>query len=122
MEIVEKNKVTVYRYDGQYGTIYSIGVSNKKQDGSYENGYLQARFKKGVELENKTEIYITNAFPKWKIENKKANIQYIFINEFKTIDEQIAPTKKTLEEKEDISKIYEDFGNEIEINSEELPF
>ena len=41
---------------------YSMGVSGKKQDGSWVNAYMDIRFKKGVVLENKTKINITNGF------------------------------------------------------------
>ncbi len=41
---------------------YSTSVSNKREDGSYENMFISVNFKKGVEVENKTKINITNAF------------------------------------------------------------
>ena len=41
---------------------YSTGISNKLIDGSYDNAYITIQFKKGIELENKTKINITNGF------------------------------------------------------------
>lgn len=41
---------------------YATGVSNKRQDGSYVNAYLDVRFRKGVVLENKSKINIKNGF------------------------------------------------------------
>ncbi len=41
---------------------YTTSISNKKEDGSYENAYLQVQFRKGVELENKTRINIKDGF------------------------------------------------------------
>ena len=41
---------------------YATGVSNKRQDGSYVNAYLDVRFRKGVVVENKTRINIKNGF------------------------------------------------------------
>ena len=41
---------------------YTTSISNKKEDGSYENAYLQVQFRKGVELENKTKINIKDGF------------------------------------------------------------
>lgn len=41
---------------------YSTTISNKNMDGSYDNAYITVQFKKGVELENKTKINITNGF------------------------------------------------------------
>lgn len=41
---------------------YSTGISNKLMDGSWDNAYFPVQFKKGVEVENKTKINITNGF------------------------------------------------------------
>lgn len=41
---------------------YTTSISNKKQDGSYENAYLQVQFRKDVELESKTKINIKDGF------------------------------------------------------------
>ena len=48
--------------NGKY-TLYSIGVSSKDTNGGWVNGFLNVRFKKGVEVANKTKIKINNAFP-----------------------------------------------------------
>ena len=44
-------------FKSEYG--YSTAISNKNQDGEYENMYLSVQLPKGVELENKTMIEIT---------------------------------------------------------------
>lgn len=119
MEIVEKNKVTVFRFDGQYGASYSIGLSKKTQDGKQEYGYMPVRFKKDVELENKAQIYIKSAWLSFNVKDKRT-FPFIFINEFTTINETKEKIKK--EEKIDNMEIYEDFGKEIELNQEDLPF
>lgn len=41
---------------------YSTTISNKNQDGTYDNMYIAVNFKKGITLENKTKIDITNGF------------------------------------------------------------
>lgn len=45
---------------------FSTSISNKKQDGTYENMYISVQFPKNderaQEMPNKTKIYITNAF------------------------------------------------------------
>ena len=48
MKIVEEKEVTIYRYDGQYGANYSVGLSKKNKEGQYENGYMSCKFKKDV--------------------------------------------------------------------------
>ena len=111
MDIINKNKVMVFRYDGQYGSSYSIGLSKKDQNGKYINGYMPVRFRKGAELENKTEIEITKAWLDFNVKDKKT-YPFIFISEFKTLNE----------EKQDNTKEYEDFGKEIELTDEDYPF
>lgn len=54
--------VMVFRDDkGKYPR-YCIGVSSKDKDGNWINGYINCSFLKGVELEDKTKIYINDSF------------------------------------------------------------
>lgn len=59
--------VMIFRNDKEYnGTTfptYTISVSSKDKEGNWANGYIDCLFKKGVEIENKTKIFIKNAFP-----------------------------------------------------------
>lgn len=41
---------------------YSTTISNKKEDGSYENMFIPVNFRKGTELPNKTKINVINGF------------------------------------------------------------
>lgn len=41
---------------------YSTTISNKKEDGTYENMFITVNFRKGIELENKTKINILDSF------------------------------------------------------------
>ena len=63
---------------------YSIGISRKKDDGSYEKAYFPVQFKKDVVVENMTKIDIKNAwfsFYASKDDPKKKTV-YLFIGEF----------------------------------------
>ena len=51
------------KQDGTKYTLYSIGVSSKDKDKNWVSGYLNVRFKSGVEVANKSKIKINNAFP-----------------------------------------------------------
>ena len=42
--------------------LYSTTISNKKEDGTYENMYITVNFKKGTEIENKTKIEVRDGF------------------------------------------------------------
>lgn len=100
--------------------IYSIGLSKKNKQGGYENGYIQARFKKDIVLNNQTRIKVKEA---WLSFNKNENktFPFIFVNDFEVLAES---------KPKDDSNVYEDFGNsiktevqeQIEIQDSDLPF
>ena len=113
MNINYEKELTIFRYDGQYGASYSIGMAKKKQDGSYENGYMPCKFKKDIELENKTKIKIKNAWLTFNVKDKKT-YPYIFINSFDIIGEQ--------EKQDSLDKAVNEFSQEIEITGADLPF
>lgn len=120
MNIQTDNQVMVFRYDGQYGANYSIGLSKKKQDGTYENGYMPCRFKKDVELENKTPIYIKQAWLTFNQKDKKT-YPYIFINEFELVGDKIDKEHKEIK-KDIVSEQFAEFEQEIELDDDSLPF
>lgn len=75
---------------------YSTSISNKKEDGTYENMYIAVNFRKGIEVENKTKINIKDGFlsfymtkegfPKIKIvvmsfDIKQEDVGYISVDE-----------------------------------------
>jgi hypothetical protein len=66
MNITGKTKI----YKGKYG--YSCSISNKKQDGSYSNMFMQIQLPKGIEPEDKSTIEITRGFISF-YENKDGN-------------------------------------------------
>lgn len=114
MNITNEHEVMIFRYDGEYGATYSIGLSKKKQDGSYENGFMPVRFKKDVEIKNKTKLFIKSAWLSFNLKDKKT-YPYIFINEYKLLDEAINPPKEE-------NDPYKEFAEETEIKQEDLPF
>lgn len=57
-------------FKGKYG--YSCSISNKKQDGSYSNMFMQIQLPKGIELEDKSTIEIIRGFISF-YENKDGN-------------------------------------------------
>ena len=56
MNITGKTKI----FRGKYG--YSCSISNKNQDGSYSNMFMQIQLPKGMKLEDKSIIEITRGF------------------------------------------------------------
>lgn len=119
MNISNDKIVMIFKKDKKY----SVGISKKNQDGSYDNAYFPIQFNQGVELENKTKIKIKNAwlsFYKWKNEDKNGTIFYIKCSDFDIIEEK----KET--------NPFEEFGNnistesmvgeQIKITDNDLPF
>ena len=110
MNVNADKEITIYRYDGQYGPSYSIGLSKKTQDDKVEYGFFPCRFRKGVELQNKTKIKIRNAFISFNKKNDKT-YPYIFINSFEELYNGEQP-KVEEQKKEDP---YQEFAQEMEL-------
>lgn len=81
MELISDREEMIFKREQEGRASYSIGLSKKREDGTYENGYMPVRFRKGTELKDKTKIKIKEAWLDFfKIEKK--TIPYIFINKF----------------------------------------
>lgn len=110
MNIENKYPVTIFRNDNQYGTFYKVGLSKKDMNGNYVNGYKDVRFKKGVEIENKTKIYIKSAWLDFYVKDKRT-IDYIFINEYETVSEAIEESKQ-----EEYNDPFSEYGETVTID------
>lgn len=76
-------KTTIYK--NQYG--YTTSISNKKEDGTYENMFIQVNFKKGVEVEHKTKIDVKNGFMSFYTNKNEQQILKLIITEFDIVDD-----------------------------------
>jgi len=101
MEIINKYPVMVFKQEFQGKTLYSIGLSKKEQDGKYVNGYKMVRFKKGVELENRTKININKAFLDFYITKDNKTMDYIFITEFEKTNNEVVKNDSVIEYTQD---------------------
>lgn len=119
MNIIEDKVKVVFRKDINNKASYSIGLSKKKENGEYENGYIPCRFKKDVTLENQTKIKIKSAWLDFYKVEKKTFI-YLFINEFEKVDKELL-TNQTGEE---TTQSVDNFsaGKDIELTDDDLPF
>lgn len=108
MNLKEIDNKMIFRRDNEYGAFYTLGMSKKLEDGTYENGYIDVRFKKDVELENMTKINVKDAWLTFYLKDNddyKITKPYIFINKFEIVDEANSSE-----------------SNEIEIDMDDLPF
>ena len=118
--IVENNfPVMVFRKDSEYGTSYSIGLNKKNKDGSYTNGYIPIKFKKEVELENQTKIFIKNAFLTFYINKDKKTVPYIMCLEFEKAEfDKPKTNSEIMKEVAEAPEVDVDF----QITDDDLPF
>lgn len=114
MNITNDNVVMIFKNDSGK---YSVGLSKKKEDGSYERAYFPIQFKKDIVLENQTKGYIRKAwlsFYNWEHEGKKGTTVYIMCTEFETIEEVQELAKQSIPENQ--NDPFADFGNEVNID------
>lgn len=93
-------------------TSYSMGISSKKQDGTWINAYQPIRFKKNVTVENGTDIDF-RGFPvviERTVDGKNRNFIAWQILEFRTAGDDMG-------EFQDISQ--ENFAS---LNPDDIPF
>ena len=88
-------QATVFRneHDGMNGKWYSyaVGVSSKKQDGTWVSSYLPTKFRKGVVVENKMRINIKDSFltaREYEANGSKKTVIELMVLEFDTVDEK----------------------------------
>ena len=112
MKVVSNREEVVYRNDYNGKALYSIKISKKDEQGNWVNGFINCRFKKGVDIKNKTSIEIKDALLDFYNKDKTTNL-YLFINEYIIID------KKNNNEEVDP---FAEMGKQIEIDDGELPF
>lgn len=102
---------------------YKIGISKKRQDGSYENAYFPIEFNKGDVLDNKSVVNIKNAwftFYKWEYEDKKGTTFFIKCNDYEVVE--VLEAKRDNIETTDKVDPYAEFGSEYTLTDENLPF
>lgn len=93
--------------------LYSIGLSKKNKDGGYENGFINARFKKDIILNNKTRIKVKDSWLSFNTNDNKT-FPYVFINQFEVISEAKPVAKCGKEENP-----FEEFGNSIKTETQD---
>lgn len=93
----------VNAFDSQYGKRYSISLSKKNSDGTWENGYISAQFKKGVDLASSTKIDIKNAWLTFYKSKENKYVPYVFINDFEVLEQGKTTASGFMEVAEDNS-------------------
>lgn len=119
MNIESDKPKTIFKYKTKDGKeFYSLGLSKKKQDGTYENGFINCRFKKDTQLENKAKILIKEAWIDFYIK-ERITYPYIFINKFEILEEK--KPEDTIETPKSTST-YDNENSDIALTDADLPF
>ena len=74
--------VMIFKNTFDNGVSYSTTVSHKNINDEYENAFINVRFKKDVDVENKSKIIIKNAWLDFYENKDGKDIFYIFISDF----------------------------------------
>lgn len=85
-------ETTIYKSEKGF---YSTGISNKLMDGSWDNAYFPVQFKKGVEVENKSKINITNGFLTFYRDKENKPVFKIMVLEFTQVGDAKEDTSVT---------------------------
>ena len=126
MQILSNREEMIFRSEYNGKPIYKIGLTKKDTNGNYIKGYMNVNFKKGIDVKNMTKIKIKNA---WLDFYKKDvnTIPVMFISDFEIVnaEEKEEPPKEEqnpFKEFGDNIKTEYDFGEQIQIKDEDLPF
>lgn len=114
MNIEDSRAKMIFRKEYEGRVFYTMGISHKKQDGTYENGYINCRFPKDANIPDKTRIMLVSAWLDFYIKDK-ATIPYIFINKYEIVED----TNK-VEVPQNIKSNYKE--EEIALTDADLPF
>ena len=112
MKIIHEFPVAVFGKEYEGKKYYRIGISKKDKDGNYINGYLDCRFRKDAEVDTSKKIYLQDCWLDFYIKDKITK-PFVFINKFDYVEDVI---------KQEVKEPFEEFGNELELKDEDLPF
>ena len=92
METSVKGATTVYRHEYNGKALYSVTMTKKNLDGTREYGYVDAKFRRGVEVRNHERIEIKSGWLTFYRKGKETVVQ-VFINDFEEAEKAplIAP-------------------------------
>lgn len=116
MNIATDRPVKIFCKSGEYGNMYSTGISKKQEDGTYLNAYMPVQFKKGTEPNKEANIYIKSA---WLTPTKDLKIR-IFINEYELVSEVAHRELNVENEFEDMGTTFK--SDELILTDDDLPF
>lgn len=86
-------KARIYRKDFDGKPRYTTQLSKKDKDGNWINGYIGIQFNKGVELPDKTDIELINAWIDFYLTKDNKTVTQIRCTEFECESQDVPRTK-----------------------------
>ena len=119
-KIEPNRKIRVFKTTYNDKNYYRVQVTQKNYDNTEFKFYVNLQFKKGVELENQTDIIIKKAYENFRVNPKDAYnpIMYLMVTDYEIQERQEQLENQAYEK-------YQDTLNENEkeeLKNAELPF
>lgn len=118
MHIDEDRTRMIFKYTKDDNAYYKIGLSRKDKDGNYINGYMNCKFPKDANIEDKTKIKIHDAWIDFYIKDK-ITYTYLFINKYEIVDDAKSEVKDI---PTNAKTEYDDLDSGIQLEDDDLPF
>jgi hypothetical protein len=101
MKSTFEGQTMVFRKDHEGKVFYSTQLGKKKQDGTYDNAYIDLQFKKGVDIPNRTTINVENGWLTFWLNKDKKPVWQVFVSDYEVLEygEEPQPAKKPVDEK-----------------------
>lgn len=128
-KIMPNHKYRIWRKDFNGKTFYNILVSQKEYDNTESKYYIPVSFKKGIEVDNETDIIIIKAIENLRsnknVEESKRPYAPIFsymITEFEVVEREEQKQSQAYQKYQDILSENETEDKEVVIDDNMLPF
>lgn len=100
MQVITKYPITIYRKEFGDKVVYSTRVIKKDKEGNYLGAFIPVKFKKDINVEDRSKIKILNGWLDFYIDKSNKPVFTIFISEFSTEE----------------GDIFQDFGDSVELD------
>ena len=112
MRIINEFPVKIFEREYEGKKYYKMGLSKKDINGKYVNGYIDCRFRNDADVDASKKIYLQDCWLDFYVKDKITKL-YVFINKFEYVSDIV---------KQETSDAFVEFGQEVELTDEDLPF
>lgn len=126
-KIMAGKEYMVFRTENAGRVYYKIQISKKNFDGTKEVGYKNIKFKRGIELEDRTIIIPKAGFEDFYNKDKYTTIFTLVITDFDIVPNPVVDTANAINNynnqisQEEVDNFFNE-EPEVVINDDDLPF